>query len=179
MDMKCPYCGALYEVEQKECGNIVKCEICGMSFVIDQKIPDKQSSTGSIFKTVFMILFGLVLTVKSCKEYGITTRQLELQKKETHLLKEINDLNEEWITLLEQGRRNRKLTQAEQERLHKISVRLRELEPKEADLLRERINLLREEIKAKKDNKKPTQAEEEELQKLEKRLGELEKIKRS
>lgn len=34
MTIKCPYCGAVYDIEENECGCRVRCEVCGKRFVI-------------------------------------------------------------------------------------------------------------------------------------------------
>ena len=93
MDMKCPYCGAVYEVEQNECGNTVKCEICGMSFVIDYAAPTKQLSTGSILETIFIFVFvlvGVISTCRGCIELSSAKKrcqetELEIKKLEEQL----------------------------------------------------------------------------------------------
>ena len=34
MTIKCPYCGAVYDIEENECGCRARCEVCGKCFVI-------------------------------------------------------------------------------------------------------------------------------------------------
>ena len=34
MTIKCPYCGAVYDIEENECGCRARCEACGKRFVI-------------------------------------------------------------------------------------------------------------------------------------------------
>ena len=39
MTIKCPYCGATYDIEEDECGHRVRCEVCGNRFVIGYAPP--------------------------------------------------------------------------------------------------------------------------------------------
>ena len=47
MTIKCPYCGAVYDIEENECGCRARCEVCGKCFVIGHAPQRIQEALGA------------------------------------------------------------------------------------------------------------------------------------
>ncbi len=47
MTIKCPYCGAVYDIEENECGCRARCEVCGKCFVIGHAPPSGETLRSS------------------------------------------------------------------------------------------------------------------------------------
>ena len=78
MDIKCPHCGAVYEVELRELGHRVKCELCGRNFVIgeDHSSPQAISSIKPQYASLRRIE-----TRRPSKEGGNTAHHYGRQEK--------------------------------------------------------------------------------------------------